>query len=304
VVVVAMNPASLDWVWLSGPAIDEFKRWRIEAGATSASASSYATGAREFVRYCRRSNSAPTEAADAFHDHLTRAGDLSPAVRSDYRSHARAFARFLVSRQTLRATRTPEKATGTGDAAPPEPGLDREGPSEAMVVRVHSAIDGEARSTAELLAGYAQTLAILRERGVIRTGNAPSGDYAEWLVWRAFGGTIEPNSTKSHDVTDADGRRLQVKARLVSEPPTSGQLQTSVFRSWDFDFAVLVQLGDNDYSVKRASLVPAHVFEQGAANARWSDHVNGWAVFMTPQLMNHPEALDVTATLRAISQEG
>ena len=70
----------------------------------------------------------------------------------------------------------------------------------------------------ELLAGYARTLEVLRARGVLRTANAPLGDFAEWLVWRAFGGTIEPNSTKSHDVTDAVGRKLQVKgASCLSE---------------------------------------------------------------------------------------
>jgi hypothetical protein len=124
------------------------------------------------------------------------------------------------------------------------------------------------------------------------------------LVWRAFGGKIEPNSTKSHDVTDALGRRLQVKARLISPTPTAGQLQTSVFRSWDFDLAVLVQLAERDYSVVRASMLPGHVFEEGRANSRWSAHVKGWYVFMTPVLLDHPDAVDVTAQLRAAAQQG
>src|SRR5438309_1239761 len=96
---------------------------------------------------------------------------------------------------------------------------------EADVTDRHGSSD--AASTAELLAGYARTLDILRARGVLRTANPPAGDFAEWLVWSAFGGTLEPNSTKSHDVTDAAGRKLQVKARLVSNPSTPGQLQTS-----------------------------------------------------------------------------
>jgi hypothetical protein len=37
----------------------------------------------------------------------------------------------------------------------------------------------------ELLALSRRILAELRERGVIRTGNAPAGDYAELLAFRA-----------------------------------------------------------------------------------------------------------------------
>jgi hypothetical protein len=44
-------------------------------------------------------------------------------------------------------------------------------------------------------------LAELRRRGVIRTGNAPAGDYAELLVQRASGGELAPNSEKSWDVS-------------------------------------------------------------------------------------------------------
>lgn len=34
----------------------------------------------------------------------------------------------------------------------------------------------------ELLAGYAMVLAELRRRGVVRSANAPAGDYGEWLI--------------------------------------------------------------------------------------------------------------------------
>jgi hypothetical protein len=256
------DAADPEWSWLANDAIEDFENWRIQAGATSASASSYATGARSFVRYCRAVDVAPTEAIESFPDYLKRSSDLSDGARSDYRSHARAFVQFLQAR------------SHSFDITP----------------------------TADLLAGYARTLNVLRSRGVIRTANAPVGDFAEWLVWKAFGGRIEPNSTKSHDVTDAVGRKLQVKARLISPNPTAGQLQTSVFRSWDFDLAILVLLGERDYVVMQAAMLPVHVFEKGHANARWSTHVKGWSVFMTPALMRHPDAIDVTAQLRAAAQ--
>ena len=44
----------------------------------------------------------------------------------------------------------------------------------------------------ELLALSRSVLAELRRRGVIRTSNAPTGDYAEWLAAQATGGQLEP----------------------------------------------------------------------------------------------------------------
>jgi hypothetical protein len=63
--------------------------------------------------------------------------------------------------------------------------------------------------------------AILRElkgRGVIRNENAPAGDYAEYLAgprsaanWHQLG--------KAWEVLGSDGPKLQVKARVGSDPP-------------------------------------------------------------------------------------
>ena len=48
----------------------------------------------------------------------------------------------------------------------------------------------------ELLGLYSRLLLELRERGVLRTNNPPSGDYAEWLVAgslrRSSGAELEP----------------------------------------------------------------------------------------------------------------
>jgi hypothetical protein len=154
-------------------------------------------------------------------------------------------------------------------------------------------------STPELLQGYARILGELRSRGIVRSANAPAGDYAEWLCWKAFGGTLEPNSTKSYDLLDAEGRTVQIKARVVSDPPKSGQVQTSPFRSWDFSHAAFVLLDERTYLVRQASLLPADVFARGDNLARRVNHVNGWCVYMTPAVMNHPSAVDITNALNA-----
>lgn len=79
------------------------------------------------------------------------------------------------------------------------------------------------QTVAQLLAGHARSLAGLRRRGVVRSANAPAGDYAEWLVAKALGGGLaESLSAKSWDVKLPSDERIQVKTRLVSVPPRPG----------------------------------------------------------------------------------
>lgn len=152
-------------------------------------------------------------------------------------------------------------------------------------------------SESDLFSFYRAILAELKSRGVIRTENAPVGDYAEYLVAAALGGRLAPKSEKSWDVVlRDDGEKLQVKARVVSDPAEPGQLQLSPFRSFDFDFAVIVLLSTTDYAVVRASKVPRHVVESSAV---YRQHVNGKVLFARPEIMGHPLATDLTATLRA-----
>jgi hypothetical protein len=143
---------------------------------------------------------------------------------------------------------------------------------------------------------YRAILSELKHRGVIRTENAPVGDYAEYLVATALGGQLAPNSEKSWDVLANDGEKLQVKARVVSDPAKSGQLQLSPFRSLGFDSAVIVLLSATDYAVSRASKVPRHVVESSAI---YRQHVNGNVLFARPEIMSHADATDLTAALRA-----
>src|SRR5215472_9194815 len=143
---------------------------------------------------------------------------------------------------------------------------------------------------------YRAILSELKSRGVIRTENAPVGDYAEYLVATALGGQLAPNSEKAWDVRGHDGEKLQVKARVVSEPAEPGQLQLSPFRSFGFDSAVIVLLSATDYAVSRASKVPCHVVESSAV---YRQHVNGKVLFARPEIMGHPLATDLTETLRA-----
>lgn len=160
-----------------------------------------------------------------------------------------------------------------------------------------SKIDLSSSTTPSLFELYRSILAELKTRGVIRTENAPAGDYAEYLVATAFNGRLAPNSEKSWDVLRPDGARLQVKARVVADPPTRSQLQLSHIRSFDFDAAVIVLLNSADYSVRRAVEVPRAVVEAAGSFVK---HTNGYVVYATPALLDHPDAVDVTERLRGL----
>lgn len=78
----------------------------------------------------------------------------------------------------------------------------------------------------------------LRRRDLVRTNNKPLGDIAEHIVWLARGGVIEPNSTKSHDITTTSGRRIQVKAMGPRAAGASSRF--SPFRSANYHTAVFL----------------------------------------------------------------
>ena len=146
-------------------------------------------------------------------------------------------------------------------------------------------------SVEELLRLSRDAVTELRNRGVVRTANAPAGDYAEWLVAKATGGTLAPNSTKSHDVETPDGDRLQVKCRVVTDPVRRSERQLSPFRSWDCESVVIV-LFDEWFAVRRMTRLPADVVKE---SARWQEHVRGWIVFATDELLAHVAAIEMAA---------
>jgi Family of unknown function (DUF6998) len=144
----------------------------------------------------------------------------------------------------------------------------------------------------ELLALSRSVLAELRRRGVVRTANAPTGDYAEWLAARATGGHLEPNSRRSWDLVTKDGDRVQVKARVTSDIAKRGERQLSSFRSWDFDAALIV-LFDEQLKVRRATWITVAEVE---AAARDDPYVSASRVIASDSFMER--GTDWTARLR------
>ena len=145
-------------------------------------------------------------------------------------------------------------------------------------------------TVSELLSGYARILTKLNADKVVRSNNAPAGDYAELLAAQALqADRLALPNVASYDLISPDWGKVQVKARVVSDPPRSDQLGTSPFRSWGFDHACLVQFQASDYSVRRAVMATVEHVRQ---RARHSPHVNGWVFRMTPALLE--PCVDVT----------
>jgi hypothetical protein len=147
------------------------------------------------------------------------------------------------------------------------------------------------RGISELLGIYGQVLEELREREVVRSANAPTGDYAEWLVQKALGGTLQPNANKSADLI-VRKKKVQIKARVVSDPEKPGERQLSSFRSWDFDYAVIV-LFDRRYGVRRATRIDVGQIRAVAKDDKW---VSGHRVIARDALLDL--GLDITGRLR------
>ncbi|WP_146240256.1 DUF6998 domain-containing protein [Curtobacterium sp. MCSS17_008] len=116
----------------------------------------------------------------------------------------------------------------------------------------------------------------LLRRGLIRTRNSPLGDLAESLALRAYGGELAPNSEKSFDLWVADGRRLQVKARLVRFGDKRSQT-FSAFRSWDFDAALFLLFDATTYDLSWAREVDRSETE---ALGRRVEHTNSYAILV------------------------
>jgi hypothetical protein len=109
----------------------------------------------------------------------------------------------------------------------------------------------------------------LRRRDLVRTNNKPLGDIAEYIVWLARGGVLEPNSTKSHDITTPSGHRIQVKA--MANRAAGAGARFSPFRSAGYHTAVFLVF-DSSFEIVEAFEVDAEQIEE---HVRFIPHVAG-----------------------------
>ncbi|MDB5704402.1 MAG: hypothetical protein JWN66_1518 [Sphingomonas bacterium] len=149
----------------------------------------------------------------------------------------------------------------------------------------------------DLMRLYGNVIDELRERGVVRTGNAPLGDYAEHLFSSAFGWSLTSNSAAGYDAIDSARLRFQIKARRL-RANVPGERQLSTLRAWPeakFDMLAAV-LFDKQFEVHRAALIPHSVALERAV---FIQHVNGWRFILDDDVWDMSGVRDVTEPLRA-----
>lgn len=141
----------------------------------------------------------------------------------------------------------------------------------------------------ELLSLSRGVLLELQRRQVVRTDNAPLGDVAEYLVRAAYGGSLVANSGKSYDLVDADGQKIQVKARTILNGKPGSQL-FSVFRTFDFDRAVFLVFDRDSMDLLRAVEADRDLVRSVAI---FKAHDNGYAVPVSKVVQEGAFGVDV-----------
>ena len=150
-------------------------------------------------------------------------------------------------------------------------------------------------SVARLLDAYADVLAELRTRHLIRTNNAPIGDLAEFCAAMVYDGLLAPNSEKSYDLAAADGRKVQVKVRLVRPGMASGAVFSPI-RSFDFDLCAFLVIDNAAGQVVAArEWTPDEVREHGS----FKQHTNGTVVTVAQVRSSKARGRDRTADFNA-----
>lgn len=78
-------------------------------------------------------------------------------------------------------------------------------------------MDIKKKSSIELMNMYAEILAELNSRNVVRTYNSPVGDYAEWLVAEKLGFVLEHNNRFALSSEKPVGARCSVGTKQRAE---------------------------------------------------------------------------------------
>jgi len=140
----------------------------------------------------------------------------------------------------------------------------------------------------------------LRERNIVRSSNAPLGDYTEHVFKKAFGWSLENNAASGHDAVDTEsGSRYQIKGRRITANNPSRQLsflRRLPERKFDFLAAALFNA---DYSIYKAALVPHVLLEP---RSRFSRSTNAWLFKLEDVVWTLPDVRDVTSELTRIMQ--
>lgn len=148
-------------------------------------------------------------------------------------------------------------------------------------------LDLEALSLSALFDLHARVQGEFGRRGVSRTSGSIQGEVGEGLALAVYGGTLPPPGTKAYDLTDAQGRLIQVKTRTLPK----GDNRIFQFHSLDFDLALCVR-----FDRETNDLDWAREYDVEELRSLVSPHTQGPRLPMARAKAN---GRDVTATFRA-----
>ena len=134
----------------------------------------------------------------------------------------------------------------------------------------------------ELLRQYTAIIDELKSRGIVRTNNAPLGDFTEWLISKMMDLQLAPNSRSGYDAISEAGVRFQIKARRIT--PNSKSRQMSAIRNYDkedFDCLIAVIFNQN-FDIVEAYLIPYDVVGK---YGRFQGHTNALILTMTGAIL-------------------
>jgi hypothetical protein len=124
-------------------------------------------------------------------------------------------------------------------------------------------------------------------RGVSRTSGPLQGEVGEGLARAVYGGMLHLPGTRAYDLTDAQGRLIQVKTRTLP----LGKTRIFQFDSLDFDLAVCIR-----FDRATNELDWAREFDVAELRTLVSPHAEGPRLPMGRAKAN---GCDVTSTFRA-----
>jgi len=106
----------------------------------------------------------------------------------------------------------------------------------------------------------------------MRNRNSPIADIAEQIVARVLGGKVVHNNTKGHDVLLPDGRKVEVKSRMLGAHIGQGELFGVLREPLRFSQVAFVVF-HRDYSLRAMRIV-----DEGQVReySRYGDRINGW----------------------------
>ncbi|HVI57750.1 MAG TPA: hypothetical protein VM619_02600 [Luteimonas sp.] len=148
----------------------------------------------------------------------------------------------------------------------------------------------------QLLGAYCSLMAVLKERGIVRSSNNPVADYTESLVSRALGLTLESQSQAGFDARGTDGTRYQIKGRRLTSHNKSTQL--SALRNLaqrPFDVLAAVAYSA-DLTVLYGALIP---IDAVAELSRFSKHSNSHIFMFRRAVLEDSRVTDISASLSA-----